>query len=286
MFIKKAFSFLLIGLIVVLSAALSLSARAQVEDSMSITALPEIYVVDLKLDSTNYAQGGEVKGSFTLWNNSTFDAPKVYYLVSLVGKYEGKLATMEYDSVRLGPEYVKGGEKKSINFSYKLPNGIGGKDLGIQVRAVLESGLPRGWSDAKIVVAGESPKLKVMDAYLSYGGKYFFLGEGPTVATGTISLNVVLLNSGSGTVFSHPTITLYDYATGNNILFSTTTSSNWKPNEQRLWSFNLPVTNMKPRVYFGELKFLSDKGALQAQVLPFRYIVSGPMASIQSVSAV
>src|SRR3989344_5333686 len=164
----KTFFRFLVALLIFSASALP----AMAEEEPLIQNLPQIYVVDLSIPQRQMNAGDVVRGTFTLFNNSRTDAPDVFYLLALVGDFKNNVPNLVYDKRDIGKTFLAAGEKKSVNFTYQLPNTVSGNDLGIRIQTIF-AGLYMGWRDAKIAVSGSPAIVTVTDAKLLIEGKEF-----------------------------------------------------------------------------------------------------------------
>ncbi len=249
---------------------------------------PEIYTDNLQLNKTNYKAGETVAGSFSLINARDFGVPNLYYTVSLVGNYKNSIATIQYNSSKMiGPVLLGSRETQKIDFTYKLPESVSGKDLGIQVRAMLDTGASLGWADSMITVVGGLSMINITEQNISIGKDKFGLQEGPMVYQGqTPMLNLVLKNPTSEKVTLTPKINIYDRSDAKELLSSYDDVVVTIPaNASLSVNLKLPVFEYTPRVYVGTLNLIDQTGAIRTVETAFRYIVFGEVVTIHSLTA-
>lgn len=166
---QKLFKYSLITFAFVVLFPLSTNAQST---GVSQTSL---FVKEITLNQSTYKAGDTVNGTFTLYSQGDNAVPDAYYSISLVGDYQANtLAGTVYDTKQFGPLYIGANDSKSISFSYVLPQGVSGTDLGIQIQAKLKSGMPMGWSDAKnLTITGGVPYMTINDAYLTVNKNEF-----------------------------------------------------------------------------------------------------------------
>ncbi len=248
----------------------------------------EVYVKDLTLSKTEYKAGETVSGSFTLWNARDMTVPNVHYVILLMGNYKNSLPTTQYDiTSQLGSFFLSSKEKKVVNFTYKLPESVSGDGLGLQVRAVLDTGASLGWADAMIKVTGGTGIATIKTANIKISKNIFGLQEGPVIyenSTGT--LNIILKNDTAKEIQVTPDVSIYDRSESRGIL------GNYKqakisisPKSEYTFTYELPTFNYTPKVYVGRVEFKDDSGVERAPKVDFRYIVGGDIATINSISA-
>ncbi len=253
-----------------------------------LNSRPEVYVQDIHLDKTTHASGDTVMGTFILWNDKPIDAPNVYYTVSLAGDYQkNTLASTFYDTSKpQGPVYVAGNEKKTVTFSYTLPQGVTGKKLGIQVRAFLESGAPMGWGDTFLTVTGEQSFATIKSAFVTVGKDNFNLQAGPTLSTTTENfLTVTLTNPGATPLTLTPVFNVYNMVVlGAPLNTYKTDSFTIEPKGTHTIKIPLPTEHNTPKVYVGDLHFVDSKNVDRAPALQVHYVVPGDIVTIQNIS--
>ncbi len=249
----------------------------------------EIYVKNIILDKDSYNAGDIVTGSFVLNNSSSFAVPDASYKISLVGDYQpNTLAKAFYDTKTFESVFLKAKEDKTISFKYVLPIGISGDNLGIQIRAVLGGGQPMGWSDAFISVKGNSlPMASIKRSLINVENKLYGLQAGPMIQKNQkVYLDVVLGNQSTSTINVTPEIIIFDRSENREILSDTKSSEiSLLPNKETKGSFQLPVFNYTPKIYAGKIIFKDFNGIERAPSINFRYIVAGPIATIQGITS-
>jgi hypothetical protein len=248
--------------------------------------LPSVEIKNISLPKDKYSAGEEVTGTFTLKNDKDYNLPDLKYTVSLAGEYRRNgLAGVIYDSKSYGPVFLKAGEMKQINFSYLLPTNFSGKALGIQIQFYTAAGMPLSWKDKFIEVTGDNSLLKVSDAYLTIGEKKYGLQEGPTLSPdkkGTLYINVENPFT-TGQVLT-PEIKIYDRTVSGNLITSyrldpiTISASTTK-----LFQWGISYLD-KSGVYELSVDFLNSDAIKVTPTVLARYIVTGSVAAIQSVS--
>ena len=275
-----------IGIVSILSACfVGLIASAQTTQP----AIPEIYVSQIQSKFTQFAAGDTVKGTFVLENKSTFDAPNIYYTISLVGDYQpNTLANKLYDfTPKIGPLYVKALTQQQVSFSYKLPTNVNDSGLGLQIEAFTAEGLPLGWYDYKItVVNGTDPTVTIVGAYLQLANLKFGLNEGPVVKKDQKPiLHLSIKNNTASTTNFNSAVDLYKKVTiGTPLQSLDNTKFVLKPKETKDVAFNLPIPE-NAGVYIAQLNLYNTDWIKQTLPVEVRYIISGDMAAIHSVTA-
>ena len=251
--------------------------------------LPAIYVQQLTVDKSSYQQGDTVRGTALLVNDSSSDQPRVSYSVQLAGGYgKNGLPTKEYAQETLGPVFLAKAQSKQINFDFTLPATVAGSDLGIRVQAMLPDGTPLGWDDAQFSVAGSSQSLTVTDASVLIGSNSYGNEAGPTIHQGeTGNLHIALTSQSSDSMTLTPVMTIYDRSitagqvVGTQSFAPLTIAANGTASS----TYPLPTFNMTLGVYEGTIAFNDSSGISHIQLLAFRYIVAGNIATIHNITA-
>lgn len=275
-------------LIYLSSFAILLSAfLTPIATKAQVVSLPGIYVQDLSLMKSEYKAGDTVSGTFTLWNSENTTIPNIYYMVLLMGGYKDTIPQIQYDrTIATGPINLSAGERRMVSFSYTLPKGISGKDLGIQVHATMQNGTGLGWADSMINISGGSGFLTFSSSYIEVGKNKFGLQDGPMVYDGEkVSLKVNFKNDSSSAVTATPRLKIYDRSETGILLRQTDESViTVKSKSEISLNIELPTFKYDPKVYVGRLDLVDSSGNLVAPGVDFRYIVYGDIVTINNVT--
>ncbi|KKQ47023.1 MAG: Fibronectin type III domain protein [Candidatus Yanofskybacteria bacterium GW2011_GWC2_37_9] len=279
---KLNYKFFLATLVVLTLLPIS-SINAQ--QTSLVQGLPQIYVTDLSIPQRQMKAGDEVKGTFTLFNNSQTNAPDVFYLAALVGDFKDNVPTVVYGKRDIGKTFLAAGEKKNISFTYQLPKTIAGNELGIRVQSVF-AGLYMGWRDAKIIVVGTPAIAKIIDAKLIIAGKEFVPETGPVVPKSKgIEYRIKFSNPTTEVITFLPRVKIFNRMSTGELLQKFSGESvtiTAKGTSQTI--INLPTFDYKSLVYAVELEFIDAAGEVRAPSVTGRYMILGDMATIQSVA--
>lgn len=247
-----------------------------------------LFVKEIKLDKATYKAGDTVTGTFTLYSQGDNAIPDAYYAVSLAGDYGvNTLANVIYDTKQFGPVYIDGNSSKSIPFSYTLPPAISGAGLGIQIQGKLRSGMPMGWSDTRLTVTGGLPYMTVTDAYVKVNKDDFDVQAGPVVKKGdTVSAVVSLKNTNKTDITVSTDLKTYNRTKSQDLLSDTKGDViTVKAGSTKDITISLPTFDYTPKVYESVLSFVDSDNIERAASVSYRYIVDGPIATIQSVTS-
>ena len=274
-------------LLAVFSLLLALVVLPSITNAQAVN-LPGVYVRDLILNKTDYKAGDNVTGSFSLLNTEKTVVPNIYYMIFLMGDYKNTIPQTQYDrSEMVGPFNLASGESRTVNFSYRLPVGVSGTDLGIQAHATMKNGAGLGWSDSMIKITGGTSFLKFSSAYVEVGKDKFGLQDGPMVYGGEkISLNTVFKNDSNSSIEAIPEIKIYNRSEVGGLLKTFSESKvTVKPKSDLSLKIDLPTFGYDPKVYVGTLNLLNSAGEKVAPATDFRYIVNGDIVTINSVTS-
>jgi len=251
-------------------------------------ATQRVFVQNLKVNKTSYVGGETVKGSFTLSNESDTPISDFYYVLILAGNYgPEQLPKKSYDEKKFGPFFMAAGEVRNINFEYTLLRGVGGDDLGIRIQTQTAQGSRMSWADVVFKVLGHQSYLSVANDALKIGNTEYGVETGPMVYKNETILYVAkIYNSSIKPITIVPRISLFErLTTGTKILefsHATITLPSRKTTEITI---PLSTLNYEPHVVAGRMDFEDVGNNQQSELINFRYIIAGDIASIQSVVA-
>lgn len=281
------------SLVAVSAAALLLFSFAA---SAFAQTLPEVYVSNVSLEKQIYSPSETVVGTATLFNDGSAGVSNVSYVVRLVGSYgEDTLPTREYTQWNFDPVFLGAGDEQEVSFAVKLPLLVFEPDLGIEVQAVLEEGTPLGWNDSRILVRGAEEAVRFAGAYILVQDPEdeelqtpYELENGPTIHDGEeIFLFFILSNETANTSTLTPSVSIYPRFVGNGepIHSEKLESITLEPGTSSLQGVPLPKFDGTADVYTGTLRMLDEAGNTVVETIDFRYIISGDIVRIHSVSA-
>jgi len=247
--------------------------------------LGEVYILDLKLDKTEYKSGETIRGTFNIENHSKKDSiSDVYYQIALQGNYINGVAATTYDKQKYGPIFLRAQEIKPIQFAYTIPEKIGGK-TNIQVQAFLKSGVPMGWDKEIITIQGESSFITITTSILQIENKVFSPHIGPPVYEKQRPiLRVILSNPSSKSVTIIPNIDVYRMSALSAPLKSYIEQNFTVPAQgTKEISFDLPTFDYEPSVYTGTIALNDTDGKRIGASISFRYTIVGERVTIFSI---
>lgn len=255
------------------------------QSSFAITP-PAIYINDLTVAETTLEQGDSVNGTFELLNASRENVSDISYVVRIVGNHDATgLWSTEYASDTFGPLFLAGGDVATISFSFPVPQGVVGDDLGVEVQATV-NGLPLGWDEVPILIQGVAAPVTFTDSYIEYKDEVYGVAVGITVdPEESASLVTLVDNNDEGQAYTvTPVISLYRSHEGGNARPDTRRYApvTLAPGKDAEVSLSLS-TNYESGVYTGALIFVTADGMQVGEKIPLRFIIGGDSAVIHFV---
>ncbi len=257
------------------------------QDEMDyINNLPSTELTDLVLEKEDYQPGEVIKGSFNIKNERNYGVPNLAYTISLThteGDYRSPV--MDLDIYQAGNITLLPLETKEISFSYKLPDMVAGKDFGVRVQVLTNLGSHLSWGDAKVNIVGlNADLLEIKDPYIKVADKTMSLQEGPVIKKDRPAFLFMNINNQNQSE--------NEFLLTAHIYKKTIAGEKFKEYEDVImlkpgWNNNVSFaieTNDDPSgIYEGVLAISDTNGKTVSQKILFRYIVDGPVATIQSV---
>ena len=239
--------------------------------------LPGVFATDLSIIEND---GKTLLGSFTAWNNEDDTIGGLQYNIEIFGK-DGSL--YEKNPIRK-PFHLNPKEKRTINFSYHLPNLLAG-DYVLRVQMDTNSGRLLGWSDTTLKIKNGT------DSFVKITPKSIYLTNlkleiedpesGPNVSPDeSFSLKASLKNEGEDTITFTPVLNVYDFdiAKGNGITFSLTPIT-LRSQESMLLDFPLKASKT-PGVYAALLQVNDESDSKISSLGEYRWVVRGMAADV------
>lgn len=249
---------------------------------------PEIYVHDLVFDQIVYATGETITGQFTISNAKNLFVSNLYYKVQLVGNFNeaGFPTTIFETGEALGPIDIDGGDKKRLNFSYKIPEKVGSSDLGIQIQTYLEDGRPSARKAGTFAITGPIINYLKHVAQVQVDGEPFALTDGPIVYKNEkVFFAVSLNNDTSSTVTVTPSITVYDnLLKGRNVDTFDAEMLSIGPHNTKEQRIELPTFEYSTGVYTAIIKYRDSEGMVRSGPFEVKYIISGNEPKIDLIT--
>lgn len=249
-------------------------------------SIPQIHVINLVVPDRDVVAGGQVTGTYTLFNNSANNAPDVSYSVILVGDYKDGQPTVVYDEQKLGTTFLAVGEKKTMPFTYKLPTTVTGSDLAIRIQ-IMYAGFYLGWEDARIMVKGTTSLVQTDSAEILVGDIPYGTEIGAVVEKDkTVAVRIKFSNKTTENITFTPSVKIYNRINTGELLNEFKSDIvTVEGGKSKTVTVNLPTFDYKPLVYAGEIDFLDQSGQPKAIKTTFRYMIMGDMASIQTATS-
>jgi hypothetical protein len=279
----KKFAWVL-GFVMILGVVFIGQAFAQTQSSDEVF---EVYVENITLNASDFKPGDTVRGQFTLFNNTNKVVSNVFYDVRLGSDYdESGLPGNFYATESFGPISLAPGEKRIMEFSHKLPVNISGQ-VGLRVKAYLQSGNPLGFADSRFVISGQTKAVSIDKNYIKVKNRTFSLGEGPTLSSGVTGQLYASVIVPAGFKSLTPKIAIFDRSVYGDIMTETALPSINLASVATTSTivFDLPKFENNAGVYVGMLKIYDEASNQVSPDVTFRYIVSGDILTINSVSS-
>lgn len=256
---------------------------AQTSDGVFIndegaTNSPQLYVDNIKFINDEFNTGGNISGSFSIYNAGLQTASDAKYRIDLLlvdtdeNNFVYPIEIIHRGDVMPLP-VLKSGELNS-QFSIKVPDTLpSGSKFAVGV-VVLINNYEVAKEESLVEIGGNLVDfIQYTNAYLSIGEESFFTEEGPTVSENEIILlNVELVGEKSLTgvlpnlkIFSGPNTSGTLVSNSNLEIFDMTAQSVLSK------EYNLP-TDLDPAVYTGLLTFSKDSTQISSP-LEIRYII-------------
>ena len=250
-----------------------------------VSARTEVYIYPVATSNTSYQVGEELKGQFTIHNVMPNRQSDGMYSVSVTA---GKEA---YGGILIGEEkqkeilYLEANSKRNIPFTYKLPSSVTG-NASVMVTAYLTDGTVVAQAYAPILIKGKaiSTQLSIKNIAIIVDGQKFLPEEEIFInKESNAVLSMEIPKTASSTVITAQTF-LYNRTQIGEPIMSLDPQKIITNNEDNvLLKIALP-TNLDPLVYAGNVVFSNSEG-YQIESVPFRYIISGPIATIRNINS-
>ena len=242
---------------------------------------PNVHVIDLKLEQTNFRPADIIKGSFVVFNSEERAINDVTYKFLLFIKDETGIPKVYIDE-KVSPEQfnLSPGEKKALSFSYNLPRNISSGVYSFRV-ALLLSGFPLGWEEKEINIIGGTPFLLIDRPFVIKNNIEESTGVGVNFEKGeTPRLKFRISNPTDLSLSALAKITIYKRATSDTKIESLTKAEiTLKSQESLNLTYDLPLYE-KPESYLAELQFFDKKNQSLSNKLFFRWVVIGQSGEI------
>lgn len=284
---KNLFSLALIAL-VFFSNFGSTQAQAPTQSN-----LPLVYVTEVNLEKDSYKPGETLKGDVVLLSKNKIDANNLSVALYLVEDGDVNNTGFSTEIKKINNISIKLEESKSISFDFVLPN-AGPSNLKIKAQVTMSSGLPLGWEHSKFFnFESTSSFLSLLANRVSLdNGVTYPADYGPHIykdkKPSAISVEALVSNTSSEDITVTPEIVVYKWPkienaeeakvrVGQSVLVKKATNN-------MTISMPLPNFDYDPGVYEGVLYIKDEIGELKVAEIPFRYIVSGDVVTIHSLS--
>jgi|GEM_PF-1418597 len=251
------------------------------EQGQPVSGLDIAYLEAQSLNLTDsvYRPGDTVEGSVVVRNGGSIAAERILPAISLVGNFDGFIPTAEYDIDNSQESFsLVPGEKKTLYFSYKLPEVFLSSDLGIKVEFHTDTGLRQDSIVQPFSARGDINATEITQAALVLRDRQYGLRSTPTVYPENELALEVAISTAVAKTFT-PTISIYDFSSVTGDLVAST------ENETQTLAvgdsvITLPVTSGIPDGMFeAVVEFKDDTGTKVVPDVLFLFMrVSGDMS--------
>lgn len=253
---------------------------------------PNIFIPKISLDKTQYKSGDEITGNFTLVNNTAEDSGELHYTMAL-GEYavgETEFAKITYDiSNTYGPVQISSNASSTIPFTYKLPAGVAGKNLGILFTLFQGKELKLiFYAVKKFEIPGESvSRLSTHQTNASLNGTIYRIGEFPTIlSSDQVMILSEVSNDTDESITVIPQIEIHSsYAKSADSLVSSYKAppQTIKPEQNSSIAIPISLTNLTPQQYFGIVRYVDDKDLVRLSPTLFQFYFAENLYTIDSI---
>jgi hypothetical protein len=272
-------------------------ATTYIEGEGEAILVPEIYILDLKLNKTEFSQGETVTGSFKLQSGEKKVVPDLIYSISLVSKepIEQQFGSSTIKKIvtvdeQRNPEkfIVYPNETIEKNFTYKLPANLAG-EYRLKVVIYQGTGDLVAFRGVDIKIQGESKFVLLRDEVVLKGdlelvaeaGMHFFPEE---LNRYSPKAKFVAENKTNKKIIAIPQVFIYKReAVSTKLSEFQGKEIELNPGETKTVVLDLPLLK-EPQVYEAEIYLLDQqKNKISNSIYP-RWIVAGLNAEILSVT--
>lgn len=280
--LKKIYSvFVLLTLLIISPVCVFGQVTPTAEDNFAV----QINVLDIKVATSTVSAGEILTGEVVVNNAYINDVSDLNLSFSVVNNLNDLSFGRVFSASKSESFNLQKGEFKTIPFSITLP--VAGDDHknGLAIDVVNKSGDILGSNTLPLTIKGLKPFVLISRLYLDVNDTGFLLQEGPTVKQGDTATFNATINA-SSTLKAIPHIRIYDFDTTNTLLKeSKLPEVNVIKNTPKEFSFDLETFDYKPGVYEGSLVMEDGSGNPVSDIIEFRYVVWGEMATLRNISA-
>ncbi len=275
---------------------LSINTVYGAESTDSIKPVLSISVSNVRVSSSQYSKGDTIGGSFVVTNRDNHDIDGLSFRVQIGANYSEPAAGYKFAgtfldvSARQGAFYLAKGQSKTLNFEYKIPDFLSGKNLGVEIAVLASDGRLIAWGDSDyFTISGNSKIVSITDASLLLSnGKKFGLGDGPTIYSDkdpkSIALNLSLKNTSGKDVVITPVLSSYRQNDAKYAVSKELTKITLAKGKTSSFKIDLPDQSYVPGIYFAELVLKDESGSQLESRIGARYIVGGNIAVVHSAN--
>jgi len=243
---------------------------------------PSVYLTELNLNNQDFKTTDKISGTFTVWNSEDYAVAGITYNFLLWNENETDVLTVgEKESNKVIA--LSANEKKTISFSYDIPENLKSNDYFLRVSLYLQSGIPLGWKDNSINIQGNERFIYLDEPKIIKDGEENHPGIGVGFAEDEISIiRFKAFNPSEETLTAIPHITIYDRTTqGVKVTEFNQEEIKLDPQESKIIDYEMPKLE-KPESYLAELRFLESSLSV-SNTLYFRWVIEGESADILDI---
>lgn len=266
-------------------------AQSELPDLIPLTAeqlqalnnMPSVELYSLQIPQKTFVANDKIAGTITIKNDKDYNLSGLTYKMMLIGEYKNGVPTAVYNTQISEPFSLDGNESKNIEFTYVVPNMVDG-ELTLRVQTFTSTGLPLAWADTNVVIEGIRQPLLINDAYIAVDGVNHQLQVGPTLhkeSQGKIHVQLVNTTDVPVAIIPHVALfkrTIAGELASEKVLEPIDVAAN------STYDFVWDIEHGAPNVYEAQIMFKDSQGVLLAPLLQVRYIIDGPIASIQRIN--
>jgi len=280
--LKNIYSvFVLLTLLVISPVCVFGQVIPTAEDNFAV----QINVLDIKVATSTVNAGETLSGEVVINNAYINDVSDLNLSLSIVNNLSELSFGRVFSTSKSESFNLKKNEFKTIPFSIQLPVAGDAHKNGLAIDVVNKSGDILGSNTLPLTIKGLRPFVLISRLYLDVNDEGFLLQEGPTIKQGDTATFNATINA-SSTLKATPHIRVYDFDTTNTLLKDYKLPEvNVIKNTPKEFSFDLETFDYKPGVYEGSLVMEDSSGNPVSDIIEFRYVVWGEMATLRNISA-
>jgi hypothetical protein len=268
----------------------------------------DLFIDHVSIGFTSYESGDSIEGYVTLRNDGNTPLNDYKFNISLASDFDefGLNPTEIFNPSDFYNFSLKPKETRKIDFSYKLPKGVGGEQFSLWINAYTMSDLLMGVNLSTFFeIKGGVEIIKtdfvglILENDINFD-KWLHPESGPVIYKDqdpkqVFFMSILKLDSGPRVSFLEnesfqavtltPKLEVYDFIDDNKkILEQDLESFEIKPDETIRKIFEAPLFDYKPSVYVAKLTYYDQDGNQRTSTLTYRYVTAGSLLSIDSIT--